>query len=142
LGHLKNCTKGQYRRVWLNRRFAVKFPRLSNVVSGMRCNRWEREMWRTWRPIFQWSNLCPVVFADPFGCLVIMRRALQPVTIEEIVAADTEDYPDIDVEFGKPANWGRLNGLIVAVDYGSFDESHVRERRQYLTKKANDRRQG
>jgi hypothetical protein len=37
---------GAFRRVFLVGPFAVKLPRLRNPARGMRCNRWEREMWR------------------------------------------------------------------------------------------------
>jgi hypothetical protein len=79
-------------------------------------------------------NLCPIKFADSCGCVVVMERAMQPVTIEEIEAADPDYYPDIDVE-PKPENYGRLDGAIVALDYGLWDERSVRERREYLASK-------
>jgi hypothetical protein len=101
----------------------------------MRSNRWEREVWFKWRPTFTWGNLCPIKFADPWGCIVIMRRAA-PTAIEEIDAADIDFYPNIDVEFDKAENFGRLDGAVVAVDYGLFDESAVHERQEYLAMKA------
>jgi hypothetical protein len=130
------CMTGSFRRVWLTRRYAVKAPLVRNLIAGMRCNRWEREMWRVWRPRFpSWTNLCPIAFADPFGFIVVMNRANQPVTINEIEAEDPDCYPDIDCEFGKPDNFGRFEGRIVAVDYGLSDIAHVRERRAYLASK-------
>ncbi len=91
-------------------------------------------MWRTWRGKFGWQNLCPIKFADPFGFITVMARAEQPVTEDEIEAADCDDYPDIHVEY-KPENWGRLNGRLVAVDYGLWDAQEVRDRRRYLNAK-------
>jgi hypothetical protein len=125
---------GTFRFVLLFRSLAIKVPRLRNAQSGMRCNRWEREMWRTWQPKFRWGNLCPIKFADYFGVIVIMSRAQQPVTVEEIEAADPDYYPDVDVEW-KPENWGRLNGSVVAVDYGLWDARAVHERHEYLKSK-------
>jgi len=124
---------GAFRRVIAVGRFAVKFPRFRRFAQGMRCNRWEREIWRTWRLAFDWYGLCPIRAADPWGFVVIMDRARQPVTQAEIEAAFPGDqWPDIDVEYGKPANFGRLRGAIVALDYGLWDEEDVQHRRSYL----------
>jgi hypothetical protein len=99
----------------------------------MRCNRWERETWRVWRLKFDWKNLCPIRFADPCGFVVAMARAIQPVTAEEIEAADSDCHPNIDEEY-KPENWGRLNGWVVCVDYGLWDATVLHDRREYLRK--------
>ena len=135
MGSLLAVRGGAFRTVLLVGRIAIKLPHLRHAAAGMRSNRWEREMWRIWRPIFEcWTNLCPILFADRFGFIVVMMRASQPVTIDEIEAEDPDCYPDIDVEFGKSANFGRFKGRIVAVDYGLWDESAVRVRREYLAK--------
>ena len=42
-------------------------------------------MWQYWRPIFGWENLCPIYFADPLGILLIMPRAKQPITFEDVI---------------------------------------------------------
>ena len=88
-------------------------------------------MWRIWRRKFAWQNLCPIKFADPFGFIVVMVRAEQPVTVDDVIAADPDDYPDVHVEY-KANNWGRLNGRIVVVDYGLWDAQEVRQQREYL----------
>lgn len=121
---------GVFRQVILVGRFAVKLPRFRNVSSGLRCNRWEREMWRIWRPIFRWKNLCPIKYADPLGVLVVMPRAAQPVTPEDVVAATPDYYPETTSET-KPEDFGRLGGCVVALDYGLPDADMVRERRAY-----------
>jgi hypothetical protein len=90
-------------------------------------------MWRTWQPKFHWENLCRIKFADCVGFVVVMLRG-EPVTAEEVEAADPDCYPDIDVEW-KLENWGRLNDRVVAVDYGLWDATTVRERREYLRSK-------
>jgi hypothetical protein len=125
---------GTFRHVILAGRLALKLPRLRNFATGMQCNRWEREMWRTWQPKFRWENLCPIKFADRFGLVVVMLRARQPVTQQEVEAADPDCYPDIDVEW-KPENWGRVNDRMVAIDYGLWDGETVRKRRDYLRSK-------
>jgi hypothetical protein len=122
---------GTFRRVFFYPGTVAKFPRSANWFAGMRCHRWEREMWRTWRPKFKWTNLCPLKFADPLASSLVMERAEQSITEAEIIAADTDDYPDIDVEF-KTENWGRLKGRVVVVDYGHWDADAIRKRRKYL----------
>jgi hypothetical protein len=125
--------RGVYRRVILIGKVVAKFPRLYALADGMRCNRWEREMWNVWRPKYGWESLCPILFADPLGVIVVMRRAEQPVTREEKDAGLPDYYPDITAET-KPDNFGRLNGRIVAVDYGLPDSDLVAERRAYYAR--------
>jgi len=121
---------GVFRRVILAGRFALKIPRFRTLSAGLRCNRWEREMWRKWRPLFGWENLCPIKFADPFGLFVIMPRATQPVTFDDVVAARPAYYPDITSET-KPADFGRLGNRVVALDYGLPNADTVAEQRAY-----------
>ena len=91
-------------------------------------------MWRTWRPIFGWENLCPIVFADPLGLVVVMPRAAQPVTFEDVVEATPDYYPDITSET-KPQDFGRVGNRILALDYGLPDAEMVVERRAYYLSK-------
>ncbi|MDE2137026.1 MAG: hypothetical protein KGJ68_06280 [Gammaproteobacteria bacterium] len=99
----------------------------------MRCNRWEREMWRVWRLKFaKWECLCPVLLADPFGLVVVMPRASTGPTAEEIERAKPDHYPDITCEW-KPEDCGLLDGRLVALDYGLPWADSVRERRAYYT---------
>ena len=92
-------------------------------------------MWKTWRPIFGWSNLCPIIAADPLGLIVIMRRARQPVTQEAVDAADPDDYPATTAEC-KAEDYGLLEGSIVALDYGLPDEGMIQEKRAYFQEMA------
>ena len=121
--------KGVFRRVVLLGQYAFKLPRWAQFTAGMRSNRWEREMWRYWRPRFQWKTLCPVFYADPFGLLVVMPRAAQPV-LQEQVDALPDHYPDITAET-KHEDFGIVGDRIVALDYGLPFEDAVRERRRY-----------
>lgn len=123
---------GVFRRVVLVGNFAFKLPRLRNLRDGMRCNRWERELWTRWRPVFRWGNLCPIFFADRFGLLVVMPRASQPVTVEEVDRCIGDYYPDITAET-KPADFGWVNGGVLVLDYGLPYEDMVVQRRQYYT---------
>jgi hypothetical protein len=121
---------GVFRRVVFLGPFAIKLPRWSMFLRAMRCNRWEREMWIVWRPMFQWDNLCPIILADPLGLFVLMRKATQPVTEVEFEEAESKFYPNITNE-GKLDDYGYLDLKVVALDYGLHDESHVREKRRY-----------
>lgn len=132
--HYFSYSCGVYRGVFLLGHLAVKIPRIRHFSSGLRCNRWEREMWRTWRPIFGWENLCPIKIADPFGVIVVMQRADQPVTAEDVDAAAHDYYPDITAEY-KPEDWGRVSGVVFALDYGLPDADMVNQRREYYRTK-------
>lgn len=123
---------GSFRRVFLIGHYAVKVPRLRNFVQGLRCNRWEREMWRVWRPAFGWESLCPVLLADPAGLVLVMPRAEQPVTQAEALSVFSIDYwPGIDVE-SKPENYGRVGDSVLVLDFGLADAEDVAHRRTYL----------
>jgi len=125
---------GAYRCVFCFGIFAIKLPRVSKLFKGLRCNRWEREMWKKWRLIFRWKNLCPIVLSDPTGFFLLMRRAEQPVSFDDIKCADIDYYPDIDVEY-KPENWGMIEGMVVCLDYGIAEADLVIQRRAYLKSK-------
>ena len=125
---------GAYRQVFLLGNYAIKLPRFKNFQKAMRCNRWENEMWHIWRPIFGWDNLCPVHYSDPYGIILVMTRAAQPVSFEEIVNADIDYYPDINVEY-KPENWGRIGEKIVCLDYGIDDAGDLEDLRTYYEEK-------
>ena len=86
-------------------------------------------MWNNWRTVFEWNSLCPVLLADALGLVVVMARAVQPVTEEEVNSLP-DYYPSITSE-PKPEDHGRLAGKVVAVDYGLGFVGHVLERRKY-----------
>ena len=97
-------------------------------------------MWRTWRPIFGWRNLCPIYYADSMGIIVVMPRAEQPVTFDDVVNATSGEhdyYPENTAET-KPEDYGRVGTLVLALDYGLPDRDKVNERRSYY--KRNDAR--
>mgnify|MGYP003653594499 CR=1 FL=1 len=130
---------GVYRRVFIASRWAIKIPRIKNIISGARCNRWEAEIWKKWRPIFGWEHLCPVQFCDPLGLIIVMDRAFQPVTFEEVKSANdlrySDYYPDVDLEY-KPENWGIVAGKMVCVDYGIDDSEHILKKRRYYQERS------
>jgi hypothetical protein len=124
--------RGNFRWVVLTQQYAIKIPRLRYLVNGMRCNRWEREMWQRWRPIFGWRHLCPVLRADSLGLLVLMPRARTPVTFAEVAAErPNDDYPEATDEPTKPDDYGRIDGQLVALDYGLFAAEALHNQREY-----------
>jgi hypothetical protein len=62
--------------------------------------------------------------------MVVMPRAAQPVTDDEVAAAIGDTYPGITSEC-KADDHGRLGGRVVILDYGLPDEDMVVERRNY-----------
>jgi hypothetical protein len=58
-----------------------------------------------------------VVLADPVGMLVVMPRAVQPVTLADVVGATPNCYPEPSVET-KIEDFGRVGDKVVALDYG------------------------
>ena len=126
--------RGVFRSVFFFGGLVLKVPRRSNLFAGMRSNRWEREMWFTWRPIFGWSSLCPIHFADPLGFLVVMSKAAQPVTHEEVDALP-DYYPTYTAEC-KVEDYGRTCQGVVAIDYGLGYADAVAEMRAYYKQKS------
>ena len=124
---------GVFRRVLLIGGYAVKLPRIRHFTAGMRCNRWEKEMWQCWRPKLGWQNLCPVLFADPLGVVVVMPRAEQPVGLQEVEAAIGDYFPDNTAE-SKPEDYGRIGQAVLALDYGPPWQDMIVERRSYYAK--------
>jgi hypothetical protein len=118
------------RRVFLLGRFTIKVPRARSVLHGLRCNRWEREMWYRWRLVFGWESLCPILFADPLGLVVVMPRAQQRVTEEEIHAATPVYFPEPTYE-AKTEVFGLVNGRVLALDYGLPGRDAVTKMRAY-----------
>lgn len=127
--------QGNWRRVLLIGPFAVKIPRGERAAGAMCLNRWEHEMWSVWRPRFGWQHLCPVLWCDPSGRILIMRRATLDATDEEIKALDLalDLCPEPTCEY-KPEDWGHLDGRLVVLDYGyacHSDEEITNQRAYY-----------
>src|SRR5437762_111722 len=116
---LHHTRRGSKRDVILSGPYAVKVPRTDRLDAGRCLNRWESEMWTVWRPKFGWTYLCPVVWAATDGNVLVMQRATQDVTEEEIAAIEnTDEHPRPSCE-PKSEDWGRLkDGRVVMLDYG------------------------
>jgi len=90
-------------------------------------------MWKYWRPQLGWKSLCPILLADPLGLLVVMPRAIQPVSQQEVDVAIGDYYPD-NTAGAKPEDYGRVGNAVVALDYGLPSKDMVLERRLYYNK--------
>jgi hypothetical protein len=121
---------GVTRTVILTKRWAIKLPTLvygwKYFLYGILANLQE----------IDWSGsderLCPVRLASPGGLVIVMPRC-QALTDEAYSTEVESIYPrwaaqcdtstgevlsyDLPVEM-KPSSFGRLNGKVVAVDYG------------------------
>jgi hypothetical protein len=112
-------------------RWAIKVPNFrygwTLFLKGLLANMQERGWWRHWQE--GRHLMCPVLFSDPLGFLVVMPRC------EEIKRHLTDDeampffygvpssetsrgYVGLSVE-DKSDSFGLLDGRIVAIDYGN-----------------------
>ena len=126
---------GETRCVFLVGTYAIKLPRMTNLNAGLRCNRWEREMWRKWRSKFAWATLCPVLFADPIGLFLVMPKAEQPVEKADVDALP-DYHPGITSE-QKLEDYGRVGQSTLALDYALDTRTEIQRQRQYFGQFAN-----
>lgn len=120
--------RGQSRLVVLVGNVAVKVPWIKRVsvltwvgqiLQGRNCNKAERAAWDERK----FSHLCPLLYADRYGWIVMMRRAM-PMTDDEFdawFASDCWPYvPNTSVPYELSAkDAGFLpDGTPVMVDYG------------------------
>lgn len=123
--------KGATRTVLLIGRVAIKLPTFLTwklFLYGLLGNMQET-LWWNGLPDSR-EMMCPVLFSIPGGFLTVMRRA-EPVSLEEWFANDHAWFYrakglSIPVE-DKLDSWGRVDGRIVAVDYGSDYCSYIKE---------------
>jgi hypothetical protein len=110
---------GVTRRVLLAGNYAFKVPNWATwkqFLYGLLSNMQERAFSR-----LGWPILCPVLFSDPLGFLVIMPRCdpapdacLAKCLAELETPYDWEGVPTDD----KSENFGYLAGQLVVIDYG------------------------
>ena len=122
--------KGTARRVFLTKRYAVKLVRLrlraawqsrswGLLLEGFRANLKERHAWRQSHA----EHLCPIVFSDRLGFLVIMPYA-RALTDDEFESLSNEYIEEGARSFGrvlsgdfKRENYGMLGEQRVKIDY-------------------------
>ena len=111
---------GTTRTVFLISKYAVKIPSFFSwkmFLHGLLANMQEASFSKT-----KWPELCPVLFELPGGFLIVQKRA-EPIDAEEYYSLSfyeltiRKDY--IVPAEDKPNSWGKINGKIVAIDYGS-----------------------
>lgn len=92
---------------------------LGQLRQGRNCNRAERAAWRAQK----FPHLCPILWADRFGWLVVMQRAA-PISADEFdVWFHSDEWPHV---YGEQTPYelsekdaGRLpSGRLVMIDYG------------------------
>lgn len=108
--------RGMNRWVILTRRYAFKFPALYSwraFLYGLLNNMNERDWCQASKPL-----ACPVLWGLPGGFLIVMPRC-EALSEEDFEGLPLEAYrrAGLVVE-AKPDSFGKLNGLVVAVDYG------------------------
>lgn len=107
--------QGRNRWVVLVGRYAVKFP-------SPRC--WQDFLFGLLNNLREARDgalpgRCPVVASLPLGLAVVMRRA-EPLNEDEFASFPAYEFcreHGISAEY-KPDSFGKLNGRIVALDYG------------------------
>lgn len=112
--------KGATRYVLLTKTYAFKIPylgRWKNFLLGLLSNMQEVEF-----NTMMDERLCPIVFHIPGGFLTVMPRC-EELTDKEWMEFSThlQDESIMKLRFveTKKSSYGKLNGIIVAVDYGS-----------------------
>ncbi|HEY5972277.1 MAG TPA: hypothetical protein VIT22_09955 [Pseudoxanthomonas sp.] len=120
---------GASRLVFLIGSIAIKVPcikrvsvltRWGQLLQGRNCNRAERAAWIAQK----YPNLCPIVYADSSGWIVVMLRAEAPMSDDDFDEwYHSDDWPHVyggETPYelgGKDA--GRLPcGRRVMIDYG------------------------
>lgn len=121
---ITRVTLGISRTVFLVGGYAIKVPcgryGWAKWLRGLLANLQERQWSR-----FGYPELCPVLFADPLGLVVIMPRAeilTRQLDPREYMEFFGEIYPKRGYRIpseNKPDSFGYVNGRLVAVDYGN-----------------------
>jgi hypothetical protein len=121
-------TRGATRNVLLTSRYAIKIPRVfpwSWILFrlGFQCNRLERRY-----GCLGHQKLCPVLFADRWGILVIMPRCEPAKPLEPYRDLSSRAMCQVEWDYwnsqGLPFdnyyfNFGYYEGRLVALDYGT-----------------------
>lgn len=124
--------RGASRLVLLLGPWAIKFGwrRYSHAefMTGPESNRFEFSQWRKFRD--RTDELCPNIWADRFGLVLVMRRIDRELTdvefaelvfdrwIDRYSPACPDAHPKVEM---KPSSFGWLEGRIIAIDYGEKD---------------------
>lgn len=109
--------------------YAFKFARND---LGKRCNQFEADLYRSCSEVRR-DMLCPTLWCSRSGFLAIARKA-RPISEQEAAQLRrSRGFPDWDYLPGgrpcpfehKAADWGRIDGRLVAVDYAAGADENV-----------------
>lgn len=117
---MEKITHGITRTVFLTKRYAFKLPCCrygwKMFLQGLLANMQERVWGRS-----GYDGICPVIWADRFGFLVVQPRVevldMAMSEDEYIMFCYRQDY--IIPAENKSDSFGYLNGKLVAIDYGN-----------------------
>jgi hypothetical protein len=110
--------RGATREVFLMGKLAIKIPSFRSYklfLRGLLCNLQERFWWKETHD----KRLCPVLFSDWFGLLVVMPRVTILWDFTDKQAEVVWEYFEGLPRESKPNNFGFHNGDYLLVDYGS-----------------------
>jgi len=116
--------KGATRSVFVFKRFVVKVPTFLSwrlFLNGLLANMQEE--------LFSGVDdcLCPVMYSDIFGFVLIMERAyVIPNRVNNLnflnyleAKYKNNNMREFILSDSKPSNWGILEGRLVKIDYGN-----------------------
>ena len=120
---------GMTRIVLLIGPFAIKIPKPGNEEDGRNANRRERHVYRKTKD----RRLCPVIWADPEGNILVMQRVDYDYPYTKTDYIDPIYYRNKFknfLEFANdmhPGNFGYIGKRLVMVDYGTIikEAKHV-----------------
>ena len=121
---LMQIRNGSTRTVFLTRNYAVKIPTL--LFTGL-WNRGRIANLHERRLSGIHKDLCPVVWGDPFGLILVMPKvgeissSIDWLDMRQSFEFRYKNDPMCDflLRDFKPSNWGVLNGRLVKIDYGN-----------------------
>jgi hypothetical protein len=115
--------KGSTRAVLVIGPLALKF---GLGERGCRCNRFEARLYRRVNARRR-AMLCPVLWCNPSGSVLVMRAARPLTEPEKIMLLARDGFPDWDYappdetapfEY-KASDWGWVDDRLVALDYSA-----------------------
>ena len=119
-----------FRRVIALGPFAIKVPRPRSVLHGLRCNRWEREMWYRLRPVFGWETFARSCSRIRWDSLSSCRARNTQSRWKRFRPPRLFTFRNLRTR-PKPRLSGLVNGRVLALDYGLPGRDTVSKMRAY-----------
>jgi len=112
--------RGTTREVLLIGRIAIKvasFRSYKLFLSGILGNMQEKFWWSSL--VLHRDKMCPVLFVGPLKIIIVMRRADSANLSRDEAIVLSKEFLELGIPVeGKPCSFGKINGKIIAVDYG------------------------